>query len=126
MTISFGLHYSIVKKVNLCQGNGQHFHILYTSMKIKKMMTTNNTYILRIDVLWMMKVLGAKLFNSLTAKIASWKVLEQKITHFMRLRDLSVQLSFFVFHKTICIFVCIVKSTLIIKKKKRSFHPNHS
>ena len=36
MTISFGLHYSIEKKVNLCQGNGQHIYILYTSMKFKE------------------------------------------------------------------------------------------
>ena len=82
------------------------------------MMTKNNIYIFRNDVLWIMKVLGVNLFNSLTAKIASWKLLEQKITHFMRLRDLSVQLSFFVFHITICIFVCIVQSTLFIKNKK--------
>ena len=83
-------------------------------------MTTNNIYIFRNDVLWIMKVLGVNLFNSLTAKIASWKLLEQKITHFMRLRDLSVQLSFFVFNKMICIFVCIVQSlsTLFIKNKK--------
>ena len=31
-----------------------------------------------------MITLGANLFKSPTAKIASWKLLEQKITHFMR------------------------------------------
>ena len=75
------------KKVNLCQGNGRTLLLSYTWMRI---IMTNNSYIFKNDGAWITMRLNAKLLNILIAKIASWKLLEQKLTHFIRSQDRSI------------------------------------